>query len=296
MKPFMHEEPELLNVAVTELGEGPTWDKDRQMLYWVDIVGKNLHMLEPESGVESVLCVGRLIGAAVVRESGGMMVALDNGLHALDLATGKLTLIVDPEADNGENRFNDGKCDAAGRFWAGTMSLHGKDNQGSLYCLGTDLSVRNMLSPVSISNGIGWSPDGTTMYYNDSPTRQVVAFDFDVETGALDNKRTVAAIPEGEGVPDGMTVDEEGMLWVAQWDGYRVSRWNPHTGERIGQVMLPVARVTSCIFAGAQMNELYITSASVGLSEEEMKNQPNAGGLYRVKMNVRGIPEHKFKG
>ena len=159
---------------------------------------------------------------------------------------GELQAIEDPEQDKDTNRFNDGKCDAKGRFWAGTMSMNNESKAGSLYCLEQGQPVRTMVQGVSTSNGLGWSPDRQTMYYIDTPTRSIDRFDFDLTAGTIQNRTSIIHIPEEFGFPDGMTVDGEGMLWVAHWGGGRVTRWNPHTSELLQQIEVPADQVTSC--------------------------------------------------
>ena len=167
---------------------------------------------------------------------------------------------------------------------------------GSLYCLDTDLTVRKVLDKVTVSNGLAWSPDNTKMYYIDTATRKVVSFDYDLSSGNIKNKREVISIPEDTGKPDGMTIDEDGMLWIAHWGGYRVSRWNPKTGQLLQKVSVPAAQTSSCVFGGQNRSELFITTARTGLDQEELKKYPYSGGLFRVKTGVRGCPTYKFKG
>ncbi|ULL13208.1 SMP-30/gluconolactonase/LRE family protein [Paenibacillus sp. H1-7] len=287
---------ELVLDAKATLGEGPCWDQRSGLLYWVDIKENAVHAYDPHQGTNRTVHLDQMVGAAVARESGGLVLALQHGFHLLDMTTEQLTFLADPEKELPDNRFNDGKCDAAGRFWAGTLSFEEKEPVAALYCLETDGTVRQALDGVIVSNGLGWSPDGRTMYYIDSMTRKVSAFDFEVETGRLSGRRTVVTIPEGGGFPDGMAVDEEGMLWVAQWDGWQVSRWNPSTGEQIGAIRVPAARVTSCAFGGPNNDELYITTARTGISEESLAGQPLAGGLFRVKPGVAGLPTYRYGG
>ncbi|MBO7743699.1 SMP-30/gluconolactonase/LRE family protein [Paenibacillus sp. MWE-103] len=285
---------ELLVDARATLGEGPCWDETNKRLYWVDIIEKKLHCYSPAKQTNETFVFEESPGAVAVRKSGGVVLAMKQGFYAVDQA--RVTLLAHVDQEPRLNRFNDGKCDRMGRFWAGTMPLEGSDPTGSLYCLDTDLQVRHLFGEVACSNGLAWSPDDTTMYYIDSPTKQVVAFDYDRGSGAITRKRTVVTIPDGEGVPDGMTIDAEGMLWVAQWDGCRVSRWNPRTGNRIDAISLPAARVTSCAFGGDRLDELYITTARSGLDEKALSEQPQAGGLFRVKVGVRGTLSHPFMG
>lgn len=287
---------ELAVDAKAELGEGPVWYEKEQRLYWVDILKKQLHWHEPENGTNGSVTLDQYVGAAAVRESGGFVLAMTNGFYTLAADMKTLTSIADPETEKPENRFNDGKCDPAGRFWAGTMSLTDAANEGALYCLDTDLSVTSKRSPVSTSNGLTWSPDETTMYYIDSPTRKIIALDYDVNNGEIRNPRTVVEIERGGATPDGMTIDCEGMLWIAEWDGGRVGRWNPENGELLSVVEVPAARATSCMFGGPDLHDLYITTARTGLSEKQLESTPQAGGLFRFRTNVQGIPAYTFKG
>lgn len=282
--------------AKAELGEGAIWDSEKRLLYWIDIIGMEVHIFDPCTGIDRAIKTGQMIGTVVPRKSGGLVLAMENGLYFLDETTGQVSFIADPESNIPGNRFNDGKCDPAGRFWAGTMCMNGGKQAGSLYCLEADLSVVRKLEGVSISNGIVWSPDMKGMYYIDTPTKEVWGFDYDAATGCISNKRTVVVFPGGEGFPDGMTIDTEGMIWVAHWDGWRVSRWNPETGEKLDEVRLPAANITSCAFGGDDLNELYITTARIDLKDEQLAEQPNAGGLFCVKTEVKGMPAYKFGG
>lgn len=290
-------DPELVLNAGALLGEGPVWDSDRNQLYWVDITGKEVHIYNPKDKTDRAINVGQYVGAIVPREKGGLVTALQNGLYFLDEETSRLSFITAPESHLPDNRFNDGKCDPAGRFWVGTMNQDGEvTGAGSLYRLDTDLSVQKVLEGVTISNGIVWHPDGKSMYYIDTPTREVWAFEYDIKTGEIANKRTAVSISVGDGFPDGMTIDTEGMIWVALWGGWKVTRYNPLTGERLGEIKMPVAQVTSCVFGGDNLDELYITSARIGLKNDELEKQPYAGGLFKVKVDVKGARSFKFLG
>jgi sugar lactone lactonase YvrE len=287
---------ELVLDAKAQLGEGPCWDDQAGLLYWVNIAEMRVHSFDPSNGLNRTIQLDQKVGAAVLRQSGGLVLALEHGFHMLDLETEQLTFLEDPESHLAGNRFNDGKCDPAGRFWAGTMSQQKGGAIGSLYCLDTDRSVRKMIEGVTTSNGLGWSPDGKTMYYIDTPTKRVVAYDYDLATGKIGNVRTVVTIPENSGAPDGMTVDAEGMLWVAQWNGWQVSRWNPHTDEQLASIPIPAACVTSCTFGGPGNDELYITTARKDAADAELAEQPHAGGLFRVKPGIQGLPTYRYGG
>ncbi|MFD2700052.1 SMP-30/gluconolactonase/LRE family protein [Paenibacillus shunpengii] len=289
-------EVELVIDAKARLAEGPSWDAEEKRLYWVDIEGYKLHIYDPSSGRDTVHEVGQHIGAVVPYDRDRVMVALKSGFHRYDLASGKLTLLHNPESHRDDNRFNDGKCDPNGRFWAGTMSLTDKKNQGALYCLMNDGQIKTVLTEVSLSNGLGFSPDHKKMYYIDTPTGRIDQFDFDLDTGEISNRVTLFSLPEGTGFPDGLTVDAEGMIWVAHYGGSQVSRWDPNTGSLIQHIEVPASNVTSCCFGGEELDELYITTARNGLKEEQLLKTPHAGGVFRVKPGVKGQPTYRYKG
>lgn len=280
----------MLDNTVSTLGEGPVWLADEGVYYWVDIMGKQIRFFNPQTGVERQIATPQWIGAAVPAGKGRLVCAMGNGLYMLDLASESFQEIAVPESHLPGNRFNDGKCDPAGRFWAGTMSLTSEPGVGSLYCLERDGSVRRVLENISISNGLGWSPDNRWMYYIDTPTCEIWRFQYDLASGQISGKQTIVTVPDGQGTPDGMAVDAEGMIWVALWGGYGVARYNPDTGEQLEFIRLPVSQVTSCCFGGEHLDELFITSANIGLSEEELKAQPLAGSCFRIKPGVSGLP------
>jgi sugar lactone lactonase YvrE len=253
-----------------------------------------LHVHDPQTGSDRGVSVGHLIGSAAVRSSHELVVALDNGFCFFDLDSGALTPIADPEAHIPANRFNDGKCDARGRFWAGTQSPDGVGG-AALYRLDRDRTVKKILDGVSISNGIAWSPDRTVMYYVDSKVMGVAAFDFDLETGEVRNRRYPIEIPPGNGVPDGMTIDDEGMLYVAHWDGYQISKWDPRSGKCVDTIKLPIAKVTSCAFGGPNLDELYITTARQDVRPDD-DAQRDAGSVYRITMDVSGAEFYRYAG
>lgn len=288
--------PELVVDAKARLGEGPCWDAVNQLLYWVDIPNKSVHIFNPEKNSTKTIVTSQFVSAVVTRDSGGLILAMENGFYALDLDTEELTLIGDPESDKPNNRFNDGKCDALGRFWAGTMAFDESPGKGALYCLEKDLSIRKIFDGVTVSNGIAWDRDNKTMFYIDTPIKKVIAFDFDLEQGNLSHSREIINFPEGEGFPDGMNMDQEGMLWIAHWDGGRLSRWNPKTGEQIESIEIPAPRVTSCVFGGRHLDELYITTAREGMTDEELERFPLAGGLFKVTPGIKGVRTYGFGG
>ena len=287
---------ELLVDAHAQVGEGPLWDEERQVLYWVDILSSLLYIYDPATGENRALDVGQHVGTVVTRASGGLMLAVREGFASFDLETQELTLIANPEAHITGNRFNDGKCDPAGRFWAGTMAYESPSNQGSLYRLDTDLSVHKIFGDVAISNGIIWSLDRTTMYYIDTLRKNVRAFDYADDTGDISNERVIINVPEEIGMPDGMAIDSEGMLWVAHYGGSCVSRWNPNTAQLLLRIDLPVTQVTACAFGGPDLDILFITSAAQELDAAELDRQPLAGGLFSIKTPYQGVLSFRFGG
>ncbi len=279
-----------------QVGEGAIWEPQKKVLYWVDILSNLVYEYNPATGENKGYDVGQHVGTVVPRTSGGLMVALYEGFAAFDPASGKVTMIADPEADLPENRFNDGKCDPAGRFWAGTMAYSEQTTEGSLYRLDADLSVHKMLGDIAIANGIVWSLDNKTMYYIDTLAYNVRAYDYDLATGNIRNEREVVKISKEMGGPDGMAIDAEGMLWVAHFGGSCVRRWDPNTGKELDRIDLPVTQITSCAFGGDDLSTLYITSAATRLDEKELAKQPLAGSLFRANPGVKGAPTFAFAG
>lgn len=280
--------------AGAHLGEGSIWDEQSQRLYWVDIYGEQLHIFDPATGENQTFDVGQPVGTVVLRTSGGVMLAVRDGFAAFDPATEALTIVADPEPHLPDNRFNDGKCDPAGRFWAGTISMSGEPNTAALYVLDTDMSVRKMIAPISVANGIVWSHDHKTMYHIDTPTREIAAYDYDVVTGRISNRRVAVTVDPAYGYPDGMTIDVDGNLWVAMWQGFAVQCWNPISAELQHTVHLPVERVTSCAFGGDDLQTLYITTANSGERTAGEPASAYAGDLFAVRLPVAGIPAMRF--
>jgi sugar lactone lactonase YvrE len=286
---------ELVIDARATLGEGPLWHASRRQLVWVDIEGHDIHLSDPDTGADERIHVAEHIGCVVAAGDDLLVLGLRSGFAVLDLAARRRVHIEDPEHHLPDNRFNDGKCDPAGRLWAGTMAIDESHGAGALYRLDPDLTVHLMIPSVSISNGLDWSLDHRTMYYVDSPTRRVVAYDYDERTGAIGNPRAVFQVPEDAGFPDGMSIDEEGCLWIALWNGARVIRLDPARGEMVDRIDMPVSRPSSCAFGGADLDELFITSAS-NLPPVRRAREPQAGGVFRVRPGVRGLPAVDFAG
>jgi sugar lactone lactonase YvrE len=284
---------ELVLDARADLGEGPRWDSVRQRLLWVDIMRGRVHAFTPSNGACRNVAVGQPVGALACASDGSLVLAVAGGFARLDLDSERFEMRAAVEADRPQNRMNDGACDSGGRFWAGTMALDERPGAGALYRLDPDLTVHTMLTGVTISNGLDWSLDGGRMYYVDSPTRRIDTFDFDAGTGSIANRRTFVEVPADAGVPDGLTVDAAGFVWLALWGGAALRRYAPDgTLERV--VPLPVTHPTSCAFGGAALDELYVTSARRPLDAEEKRHQPQAGGVFRLRPGVSGRPAHLF--
>ena len=288
-------EVELLVDAHARVGEGPSWDARENVLWWVDITGNLVHRYDPATGADTTIDVGRAVGAAVPRASGGLVLAVEEGFAALDPKTGKTELIAEVEKNQPENRMNDAKCDTTGRMWAGTMAYDDTPGAGAFYRLDPDRSVATILEGVTCSNGTAWSPDDTLMYYIDSGRQHVEVFDYDRATAQVFNRRKLIDIPVDAGTPDGMTVDAEGHLWVALWGGGAIRRYSPDgTLEKV--LAMPVTQPTSMAFGGPDLTDLYITSASEGLSQEALQKDPHAGALFRHRPGVKGLPTQVYRG
>lgn len=271
-----------------KLGEGALWDIENQRLLWVDIESGILNIFHPVQNENREVPVEQKIGTVVPLDGENAVVALEDGIYTLNLETEELTYKASPEDTSLNNRFNDGKCDPAGRFWVGTIS--GSKKNGGLYRVDPDFSYEKMIDSVQVSNGIVWSPDNKFMYYIDTPTREVVKYDYNNETGEISNPRAAISIHDTLGYPDGSTLDAEGKLWIAMWGGHAVTRWDPETGELLETIEVPAKNITSVAFGGEDLSTLYITTASVGMNDEERSKYPHAGGLFAVKPGVKGVP------
>jgi len=280
------------------LGEGPLWDERTNSILWVDIL--NSKVLSLEINTQKILhsIVGDQISAIAKREQGGYIAAARDGIGYLDLENNNFKYLAELEKELTFNRFNDGKCDPLGRFWAGTMNeVDANCQDGKLYALTAQNTVKILVSDVGCSNGLAWSLDHSTLYYIDSICNHVVAFDYDMHLNAISNKRVVITIPTADGIPDGMTIDQDGMLWIACWNGWQVCRYNPIDGNLLARIELPVSQVSSCAFGGSDYSQLYITTASVGLKDKDLAKQPLAGSLFVVDAcGTKGFASVSFKG
>ncbi len=269
-------------------GEAPIWW--RAALYYVDLEGRRVHRYDPADGTEKSWDVGQRVGTVVPRENDGLVIAGDHGFSFLDAQTGTLTPIADPEQDQPDNRFNDGKCSPDGRFFAGTISLTKKTGSAKLYRLDPDLSVHEAFGPVTNSNGIAWSADGKTVYYIDTPRQEVLAFDY--EDGCLTRLRSVISTGHIDASPDGMTIDADGNLWIAFCHGGCVSCFDPANGNELHRIALPCLETTACAFGGPDLADLFVTTGIHKTAREE-----HAGRLFAIRgLKARGVPANAFKG
>lgn len=278
------------------LGEGPVWDDHSGKLYWVDILSGMLHLYDPRIRTNTSFEIGEPIGTAALREQGGLVIASQSGFSFYDPIKDEKIKIEDPESELSGNRFNDGKCDPGGRFWAGTMASDPVEGAGSLYCLHPDLTVELKLPEVTISNGLAWNRNSDRFFFIDTPTRNLYSFDYDKQTGNISNRSVVRVFGEDSGFPDGMTIDQEDFLWVAMYGGGKVVRIHPDHGEIIYEIQVPVPKPTCCTFGGSEMNELYITTCREHMTEKELQKFPLSGSLFKVKLPFSGFPPHRFAG
>lgn len=278
------------------IGEAPIWSADEQCLYWVDIENHLLFRYDPVSGQNEAFDVGRQVTTVVPVATGTVLLGVKEGIAYFDIWTQKMKVLHELDTDRPNNRCNDGKCDPAGRFWVGTQDNELEDGAGSMYCLEPDGTVRRMLEGLKNPNGIVWSRDHPTMFFTDTYTMRVDAYDYDHASGEVTNRRAAVVIPNEFGVPDGMTQDVNGNLWIGHFFGSCVTHWNPFTGELLGRIDVPARNVTACWFGGADLQTLYITTARDHTSAEELERFPNAGGLFAVDLPVKGVPGDRYGG
>jgi sugar lactone lactonase YvrE len=282
--------PEVVGEQVSVWGEGPLWWGER--LLYVDIEAHKITAFTPQTGREQVWHVGQRVGTVVPRATGGLVWCGDHGIYSLNEASGESTFITNPEEETQrpDNRFNDGKCDPAGRLWAGTICLK-KRPEAALYCLQTDLSVSRKYSPVTNSNGIVWSSDAATLYYIDTPSKKVRAFDFDLEKGEISHERTVWDTAADASSPDGMTIDSEDRLWIAFCHGAKVVCYDPLSEQVMEQIDFPCIETTACAFGGPELKDLYVTTGmKQGLEERD------AGRLFVCRPGAQGVKAFAFGG
>jgi sugar lactone lactonase YvrE len=282
--------PELFIDARATLGESPAWDAKTQTLYWIDVLERKIY-----AGARAIVQMDGYIGCLAPRKNGGLVIAQKHGIRLLEPDMKRLRRFASPRGEPAHNRYNDGKCDPRGRFLAGTMDHNEKEASGALYSLSASGPARRLLKGIRIANGIAWSPDGRKMYFIDTPTRDVTAFDYNIRTGEITNPHVLIHFEKTFGWPDGMTTDMSGNLWIAMWGGGRITQWTPK-GELLAQFGVAAKNVTSCVFGGPTMNELFITTAVFGMTAAEFRKYPQAGGVFRMETNITGMPTYEFAG
>mgnify|MGYP000477585369 FL=1 len=276
--------PELMADYRCETGEGPLWHPMERQVYWSDIPRGRIFRLNPFSRRHEQIYEGRIVGGYTIQSDGSLLLFMDRGSVAV-WRDGKLEYLVNEMEGEADNRFNDVAADPAGRVFCGTMPTDTRS--ATLYRMDTDGSVTTVLEGVGLSNGIGFSPDQKQMYYTDSLARKIYIFDYDIDSGDITNQRVFVETPDDGSIPDGMTVDAEGYVWGARWDGSSLYRYNPD-GEQVVQIQFPAKKVSSVIFGGVDLTDMYVTTAGGGNKAEE---GPGAGGLFRLNVGIQGKPE-----
>ena len=278
----------------TLCGEGAIWNSFTNTLFWVDIDGQRLMEWNPATQKNREWHFEKKISTVVPESPQTVVFTLSDEVVRFNFETGVSTQLLSIDTNGNDVRFNDGKCDPEGRLWVGTMVMQGARGSGILYRI-DDNNATPMETGINCSNGIVWTKDKRTMYYTDTPTREIMAYDFDPKTGNLSNRRVAVAIPEGIGYPDGMAIDKDDMLWVAHWGGGGVFNWNPKTGELIGKIGVPAPNITSCAFGGEKLDTLFITTARGGMSKEDLDKYPLSGSLFYCVPGATGVKANIFK-
>ncbi len=278
------------------LGESPIWDAEKECLYWVDLLVGKLHRYHNGSQKHEILNFKEVVCAVALSNSGKLLITFKRELAILeDFQTGSLLEKTTLLPQNGV-RFNDGKIDPMGRLWIGTMSETGAKKNGILMKVDHNFKASVEVRQLDISNGMCWNAEHNQFYHVDTGKNSVTVYDFYKVRGEITNPRIIIKIPRSWGKPDGMTIDNEGKLWIALWGGWAVSRWDPESGSCIGMIDLPVSQVSSCVFGGNNLSELFITSAKVGLGKRKTHEEPLAGAVFKITIpGVQGMPAHSFK-
>ena len=279
---------QLFHDTKCRLAEGIFWHPIQHKLYWIDIEGKRIHRCNENASAHETCSVPEKIGTIAPMKNGNLLAALASGIAEVNFNEETCDYKVKIDENNPQTRFNDGKCDTKGRFWAGTMDVEVEESIGSLYRIDSDYSYTSHVKNVGVSNGLVWSLEDQFFYYIDSPKGTITRYNFNSLSGEISNPEILLKIPKSDGSPDGMTIDNEGNLWVALWDGYKLIRVHPETGKITDQIKLPVPRVSCCTFGGKDLNTLFITTARDGLSEDQLRKYPLSGSIFRIDLDIKG--------
>jgi sugar lactone lactonase YvrE len=280
----------------SKLGEGAFWNHKTNELYWVDILDNKLKIYNPKTKVNTSFETPSSIGTVVPsEEKNEAIIALQDGIYMMNTQNGTLELFSDVERNLPGNRFNDGKCDPSGRFWVGSMAFSQEQYLANLYMVNAKGEALLQKDSVTISNGIVWNKSKTTMYYIDTPTAVIKAYDYDDASGHISNERVAVKVNDSLGFPDGMAIDEDDNLWVGMWNGNAVLQFDSETGKILSKVEVPAHNVTSCAFGGDDLDILYITTSSVDMTEDEQQKFPLAGSIFKVETQVKGVKSSFFK-
>ena len=271
------------------LGESPYWHAARKSFFWVDIEKGELYEFQVTFKKTTKRKFNQRLSLVIEGQGEYLILALDRKIARYDLETEKLSWLTEVEEDQSLHRFNDGACDADGRLWIGTMSTKFTPESGALYKITAEMNPEKMLNKITISNGMAWTSNNETFYYIDSPTQEVRAYQFDLGTGEINFDRTVIRVPKEWGTPDGMSMDQEGKLWVAHYGGFGVYCWDPENGKLLKKIVLPAPHVTSCVFGGENLDHLFITTARENLTEAQLQAYPQSGDVFLVKTNTQGF-------
>jgi len=295
--PRLLSQPRVVGGVRATLGEGLCWSPASQALWWVDILEHRLYR-DAVGGAHDAWSFDETISAVAERANGaGLAVTLRRGLALFDPASRALVRLDEPEREREGNRFNDGKCDARGRFWGGTMDFAVRAPSGALYRFDAAGHAQRAIDlGWIVTNGPTWTQDGRTMFVNDTVQRRVVAYAFDPETGAVGASREWLVLPEADGHPDGMTTDAAGRVWMAHWGGACVTCHDPATAAELARIALPTDHITNVAFGGPELTTLFISSAKFELSDAQLAAQPLAGALFAVETDALGLAANLFAG
>lgn len=286
--------PQPVSSPRANLGEGPVWDHRLGLLYWTDITSGTIHVHDPTTGHDQSFPTGaEMIGCFfLTRTPGVLLLARESGFYRFDTRSRSLGLLANPILSPPTHRFNDGKCDAVGRLWIGTMCKQATPNAGAFYCVDRDFKATGVVAPITVPNGLAWSLDGKTLYHVDTADRAVRVYSFAADTLELGRPTATIDLSSLIGYPDGLTIDREGKLWIAFWEGGCVHRIDPASGGCLASIDLPCRYVTSCAFGGPGLSYLYITTAAYQFTDDDFRREPLAGSLFRIATGTSGFPEN----